>query len=230
MIYESVDEKTPFQQGDIFRNVPRVDFSVDALLILLRDSESGGSGYCEMTWEETLKDRDALETVVESSLQERRARAVVSVSTATAIVISQDCDAARSDELSMCEIVPFQTVYKDMGKEGGEKWIKKLTQLDSSQHYLKGFYLPADPGIGFTSRMAVDFQSVFQVPCGKVDTLKRLRVGRLEKRAALPHFREKLAHFFRRYAYDPWYCLSKDEFDQYNRSHDNTIPPFDWQK
>ena len=62
--------------------------------------------------------------------------------------------------------------------------------------------------------MAVDFRSVFSLDREDLTRFEAHRVGRLNP-VATEHFREKLAEFFRRYPYDPWYPLSREEFEIY---------------
>ncbi|HUY31167.1 MAG TPA: hypothetical protein VMV69_00195 [Pirellulales bacterium] len=227
MIYLTVDANAPFRQGDILRNVPRVDLSLDEMTVFIQDPETGRPEYYKLAWNAALGDENAFESIRIEETEERRMRAVLAVSPVIGIVISQDCDASRADDLSMCEVVPFSSVYKN-APEKRDKWVKTITQQDSS-HYVKGFYLPPDERIGFSERMAVDFQCAFQIPGTNMDALKMLRIGRLN-RVASEHFREKLAHFFRRYAYDPWYPLTKEEFQDYNKSQGGNVKPFSWQE
>ena len=58
--------------------------------------------------------------------------------------------------------------------------------------------------------------------------MRELRVGRL-KDMANEHFREKLASFFRRYAYNAWYPLTKEEFEAYEKENPGT-EPYNWQR
>lgn len=47
-------------------------------------------------------------------------------------------------------------------------------------------------------------------------------------RTAYEHYREKIAEYFRRYPYDEWYPLSKEEFKVYN-DEKGPVEPFPWQ-
>ena len=52
MIYESVDAATPIRQGDIFRNVPRVDISLNRMHVVAR--ENGNTQALELDWVDAL--------------------------------------------------------------------------------------------------------------------------------------------------------------------------------
>ena len=79
--------------------------------------------------------------------------------------------------------------------------------------------------------MGVDFESIFEV---KREMLKKyigkIRIGRLEDEVACPHFRERVAEFFRRYPYNEWYPLDKEEFLEYEKSQDEAIEKYEWQR
>jgi len=66
--------------------------------------------------------------------------------------------------------------------------------------------------------MAVDFLSTLRIPREDLENLRHLRRGRLNSTAD-EHFRERVAEFFRRYAYNEWYPFSKDEFEAYKQGH-----------
>ena len=91
MIYETVETTEPVQQGDIFRNIPRVDFSLSSLAIIDKDDEAKA-----MTW------RDALTANPDAPIS-----AVLAVKPVTAIVITQNCDAARGQTLSLCQVEDY---------------------------------------------------------------------------------------------------------------------------
>jgi len=81
---------------------------------------------------------------------------------------------------------------------------------------LKWFYLPEDKQIGFTRKMAVDFQVTFTILKADLEDLRFLRRGRLYPEAD-EHFRERLSEFFRRYPVDEWYPLNREEFGHYQK-------------
>jgi hypothetical protein len=107
------------------------------------------------------------------------------------------------------------------------RWSKELSKQDSEN--VRFFYCPPDRSMGFSERMAVDFRSILRLPGPQLDDLKAFRVGRLN-RVAYEHFREKMAQYFRRYPYDPWFPLNKEEFELYAKEYPaGSVKPFDWQ-
>ena len=60
------------------------------------------------------------------------------------------------------------------------------------------------------------------------DYINELRKGRLNE-IAYEHYRESVAQYFRRYPYDEWYPLNKEELTEYKREKED-IEPFDWQR
>jgi hypothetical protein len=80
--------------------------------------------------------------------------------------------------------------------------------------------------------MAADFRIVLRVPLRDLLEMRVQRVARLNE-VAVQHFREMFSQFFRRYAYNEWYPLSKEEFEEYTKDKgdfDEPILPYDWQK
>lgn len=72
--------------------------------------------------------------------------------------------------------------------------------------------------------------STIRVPREGLEKFKAYRSGRLNA-TAYEHFREKLSHFFHRYALNEWYILSKEEIAQHKRY--SALPPeqlYDYQK
>ncbi len=105
------------------------------------------------------------------------------------------------------------------------KLITKHSRLN-----LKWFYLPPEPKIGFNDKMAVDFQTVIPASRSYLEkNASTLRLGRLNEIAS-EHFREKIAEFYRRFAYDEWYSLDKKELAEYKKDKPEPIPPFPWQQ
>jgi hypothetical protein len=76
--------------------------------------------------------------------------------------------------------------------------------------------------------MGADFLTPIRVPRLTLERLLNFRKGRLNE-VAKQHFRERLAEFFRRYAYDEWYPLTRDELAEYRKSYPNA-EPFPWQQ
>ena len=92
MIYDDVDEKEEIRQGDIFRNLPRVDISLKEITVFAGSGDS--VSVEEMSWEDVLQRSDASERIkTEDGKEKLLIRAFLPVSPVDAIVITQDCDA-----------------------------------------------------------------------------------------------------------------------------------------
>lgn len=214
MIYEPVLLDMPIRQGDIFRSMPRLDFAPSQVAVVDADETSR-----QANWLDLLQESGAAPAVA----------ALVSVKPVNAVVITQDCDARRGEYLSLCQIDSF---IDTMG--GGncptvpKKWQSLIIKHSRAQ--LRWFYLPADPAMGFAERRAVDFRVVLRLPRIDLEEMKSLRVCRLNEIAS-EHFRESLAQFVRRYPYDEWYPLTKEEFLAYaEEKEDAFIRPFPYQQ
>ncbi len=152
---------------------------------------------------------------------------IVPVRPVAAIVVTQDCDAARSRDVTLCEIRGFRDVErKSRDTTSPKKWKNLLTQ--HSRINQKWFYLPPDDRVGFTEKMGVDFLVTLRVPRAELEQLRDMRKGRLNT-VADEHFRERIGEFFRRYPYDEWYPLDQDEMKAYLDEYPGT-KPFPWQE
>jgi hypothetical protein len=212
MIYEAVVPSEPIQQGDIFRDIPRVDFSLSSLAVLDKNYQPTAT-----TW------RDVLTSKPDAPIS-----AVLAVKPVTAIVITQNCDAARGQTLSLCQIDDYlEATGQSSPPKTPKAWQSLLLRM--SRQNSRYFYLPADSGFGLGDKSAVDFRVVLPVPRVDLESMRDLRINRLNQ-VAREHFREALSHFFRRYAYNEWYPLTRDEFAAYADQVGEQIPPFDWQK
>lgn len=213
MIYESVSTTDAIQQGDIFCNIPRVEFTLSSLPVI-----DDKDALKKTTWREVLL-----------SKRSEPVAAVLAVTPVTAIVITQNCDAVRGQGLSLCQVDNY---LKVTGKESAipkdaKKWQSLIVQ--TSQQNPRVFYLPEDTRFNLTEKSAVDFRVVLPVPRLDLENMRDHRVARLNP-IAREHFRESLSHFFRRYAFNPWYPLTPEEFKSYQAQVDEPIPPYDWQK
>ena len=210
MIYEFPATNAPIKQGDIFESVPRIDLNL-ADLSVVSDKETLAGDWLNVA--------SAVDPVT----------AIVAMRPVRAIVITQDCDTVRVDDIALCEIGSFGVIEPSAEKAKHPKGTMSLITKHSRLN-LKWFYLPPDPQIGFTGRMAVDLHSVLRVSRMYLEqNLPRLRRGKLNQ-IATEHFRERLAEYFRRYPYDEWYPLDKAEFEEYQHSKTETIEPFPWQQ
>lgn len=207
MIYEYPDQAAPLRQGDIFLGLPRIDLSLQEVLLAETDGERIAK------WEE-LAGRSLPVNII------------VPVRPVAAIVATQDCDTVHSRDITLCEIREFRDVERK-GKEttAPKSWKNIITQ--HARINQKWFYLPPDERVGFRVKMAVDFLVTLRVPRTDLESLRSLRKGRLNG-VADEHFRERIAEFFRRYPYDEWYPLNKEELDAYVAEYPDT-KPFPWQ-
>ncbi len=210
MIYEPVNDDEPLRQGDIFVGLPMLDLPADELSIIHDD------GRIESTpWEE-LRPAEG-------------DTALVAVRLTTAVVGSQDCDTARAPDITLYEARPFGEVE---GKIGGtpptsaKKWVSVI--VTHSRINQKWFYLPPDLDFGIEVRMGVDFNTAIRLPRLALEQLLSRRVGRLNH-VADEHFRERLAEYYRRYPYDEWYPLNREEFEAY-KGNAPDAEPFPWQR
>lgn len=214
MIYVFPDANKPIRQGDIFADVPRITLSLDELPIIL--DESGPA--MRASWETATKRDGSV-----------RLKAVLPITPVPAIVITQDCDALRAPEISLCEIKPFLEVEGlARNAKSPKSWQSILTK--QARVNLKWFYLPPDRRLRMEHRMAVDFRSTIRVPRVDLERWRHRRLGRLNA-LAYQHFRERLSQFFRRYAYNEWYPLDAGEMDEYQRDKagDPSIFRYPWQ-
>lgn len=212
------------EQGDIFLGLPF--FEMDSSEIY-RMKESSERVYKPIRT--NLEDIDFKE---ESEVTNMLINAKIRPS----IVITQNCDLDRADGyISYCAIRKYADFDKTQLKTplSGKQLNTIVRQSDEQRKY---FYLPQEDN-DFPDRMAVDFSLIGHI---KKDVAKRL----IEKRKfrlndlALEHFKVKLSFYFKKYAYNRWYVLDKDEFaEYYNHCSKSDSPeelsgisPFPWQK
>ncbi len=210
LIFDRTDVAAPIRQGDLFFGLPRVELSLDSMQVIGTDSQATSQSWKEL---------------IDAGVDE--VACVVGVKRVDAIVISQDCDNVRSRDITLCEIRPFadvEGIARDT--KASKSWVSVITQ--QARLNLKWFYLPPDADMGMTAKLAVDFQSTLRLPRVDLESLRSLRRGRLNG-VADEHFRERLSEFFRRYPYDEWYPLNKDELDAYRQKYPDT-QPFPWQQ
>jgi hypothetical protein len=185
MIYEIPDQSSPIRQGDIFIRIPIVELPTEELVIIGEDDNPQ-----TLDWEEFAS-------------ANQKVAAILAVRPTIGIVGTQECDALRAPDITLFEIRPFREVErKSKETTKPSKWVPIITQ--HARVNQKWFYLPADEKIGFSEKMGVDFLTPIRVPRAVLTSQINLRVGRLNE-VARQHFRERIAEFFRRYAYDEWY-------------------------
>lgn len=209
MIYAFPSQARPIRQGDIFANIPRASVSLGALATVTDENIQ------VLSWDAIAEERKSVE-------------AVLPVTSVFAIVATQNCDALSSPEITLCEIRQFPEVdgkAKDAKKP--KSWEKIITQ--QARINQKWFYLPPDPKIGFTEKMAVDFRCTIRVSRTELENFRNFRKGTLNA-LARQHFRERLGQFFRRYPYNEWYSLDSEELKAYEKNHKCKVSPkYTWQ-
>jgi len=208
MIYEFPDQTAPIRQGDIFIGLPRIDLSLEQVLLVDEEGERIAK------WEELAN-------------QSEPVNIIVPVRPVASIVATQDCDAHRSRDITLCEIRDFRDVEgKSRDTKAAKSWKNILTQ--HARINQKWFYLPPSDQLGFSDKMAVDFLVTLRVPRVDLENLRSLRRGRLNATAD-EHFRERIGEFFRRYPYDEWYALDEQEMAEYTKEYPDA-EPFHWQR
>lgn len=208
MIYNYPSEKEPIRQGDIFINLPRIDISLKEIVMVSDDGER-------------------LANWADLASSDQPVDIIVPVRPVAAIVATQDCDALRSRDITLCEIRKFRDVEgKTRDTTSAKSWKNILTQ--HARINQKWFYLPPDEKLGFLEKMGVDFLVTLRIAREDLESLRSLRRGRLNDTAD-EHFRERIGEFFRRYPYDEWYALDDEEFKEYKKEYDD-VEPFPWQK
>lgn len=171
MIYESVNVEDPITQGDIFRNIPRVDFSLESMAVAEGDEEDLELHHT--TW------RDALEGAAPT----KPISVLLPIKPVTAIVITQNCDAARGEYLCLCEISEYLSATgQETAPRNPDKWQSFILRASRTNH--RFFYLPEDPQRGFAARSAVDFRVILRMPRVDLERLKDHRWRNASSRGA----------------------------------------------
>lgn len=208
MIYEIPPPDSPIRQGDIFVGLPRIDLSLREVLLVDQEGER------VVRWEDLATQSEPLNIIVP-------------VRPVAAIVATQDCDAYRSRDITLCEIREFRDVEgKSQETKSAKSWKNILTQ--HARINQKWFYLPPNEELGFSDKMAVDFLVTLRVPRADLEDLRSLRRARLNA-IADEHFRERIGEFFRRYPYDEWYALNEQEMAEYSKEYPDA-QRFSWQQ
>jgi len=196
MIYDTVARDAPLRQGDILRGIPRIDIDLESLDARPPDGADG-----TYSWRDLRDIGDGVDV------------ALFAVPV-WAIVGSQDCDCQRGSFITLFEIGSLDDVAKGFlnlreAKDKNKSFVKTYKrEMMASQ---KWFYLPPDPEFGLKERMAVDFTQPIRLFRKDVLLLRDYRAGRLNAEAD-EHFRERLAHYYQRYPFNPAYPLSHQEF------------------
>jgi len=208
LIYDFPDKTEPIRQGDIFLNIPRFDLDLEKMPIYW-----GEDRIEEVPWEEI-------------SRNGKPVLAIIAAKPVTAIVISQDCDCVRAPDINLCEIREFRDIERKSKQTTSiKKWINIITQ--QARLNQKWFYLCPNEKLEFKEKMGVDFMVTIRVQRMNLEKLRKFRKGCLNDVAG-EHFRERISEFYRRYPYDEWYPLNKEEMVEYLKSHPDA-KPLPWQ-
>lgn len=220
-MYSFPADTDPIRQGDIFRWLPKLDLLVGEKNLPIL-SETAGEGLREIDW---------LSVAQSSSTINSNINASVYAKSVTGIVINQDCDSIRNEQILFCEILPLKELFKDYKEDtpNDKKFIDWMSSYNKKNQ--KWFYLAENDRIGFVRKMSVNFESAFVVPREFINTYKdRLRIGHLDDEVAKPHFRERVSEYFRRYPYNEWYPLNQAELAVYESGKGLVDPKYPWQK
>ena len=212
MIYEEVPEQNAIRQGDIFVGIPKINISFAKGLDVVTDQAKSQ----HRPWEEIINRNEDITVTLGITL-------------VSAIVISQDCDATRARDITFCEIKNLSEIFAPVEKKSFANQINDVI-IEESHKSPKWFYLPPHSKTSIDGKMAVDFFSTIRVPRLDLEQFKSQRIARL-KEVAYEHFRERLSHFYHRYAWNEWYPLDKEEIKSYK--HFAKLKPedfYDWQK
>lgn len=208
MCYDPLDDRQPIRQGDIFFPLPRPKLSLDEMEAISEDAGSKATNWID------IKDRDKIIVTLE-------------LEKSWGIVATQDCDATRSPLISLFQIEPFQHINKTPPTTP-KKWVDMLTERACKN--ASWFYLPKDERFGINERMAVNFHKTFQIQRLDLENNIKLRKGRLVT-VAYEHYRESIAQYYRRYPYNEWYSMNKEEANVYvSLSKCDVDDLYSWQK
>ena len=189
MIYEAVSLSDDLRQGDIFWRLPFSYFNLDVLFVYTDDSTSE-----EISWQ---------------NLNKENIQVLASIEKVYAIVLSQDCDCLREEYISLIVVSEWLKEYTK-----SKKWMEEIIKLNRVSP--SKMYLPPDNNFNINKRMHIDFSQIFNLKRENLNGIKSLRLCRLNEEA-MDHFREKLAFYFHRYAFDEFYPLNKDEMSSYEK-------------
>lgn len=215
MCYDLLESKCPIRQGDIFYPLPYIEeISLKGMQNLRRVDQTTMKSNA-LDWD-NLQGED---TVV----------VAVPLGKTWGIVASQNCDASRIPYISLFRIEPFTNIDPKAADDSNIKWWVKLI-TKTSRLNASWFYLPKDERLGISNRMAINFHSVFQIPRLDLEANIKLRKGRLGK-DAYEHYREAIAQYFRRYPYNDWYPMNKEEASHcVNERRCSNTELYPWQK
>jgi hypothetical protein len=209
MVYETTSPGDGLRQGDIFFPLPK--FSAE-LTSVLRVRDDGRAE--ETRWSEISEDEENV--------------LAIPVEPTIGIVATQDCDASRAASIAFFCVDNFSNVTKQKLGDKPKRQVENL--IKHSRANQKWFYLPPGKQFGLSdARMAIDFGEVISIArCDIEENLAELRKCRLNT-VAYEHYRESIAQYYRRYPYDEWYPLNKEEFEAYRETKED-VTPFPYQE
>lgn len=197
MIYDFPATSEQIRQGDIFVDVPRVEFDLSGDLSVLEENMAISS----VSWEELVREK-------------KDVAAVLGITLVPAVVATQSCDTQRSEYITLCEIIELTDLgpFKQYSEMRTKSRVSALVKNERKMHNY--FYLPPDNIIGFEVPKAILFPHTMRLARNVLEAIKENRKGRLNE-TAFEHFREKFSNYYRRYAFNEWYMLNKDELKEY---------------
>jgi len=216
-MYSFPSADAPIRQGDIFRYLPKIELVLgEENLPLVTDVEENGIRLKD--WFQIAKGENESST------------AYVLVKSVLGIVITQDCDASRCVDITFAEVKPFCEVYTNYKENSKPKAINSIITRHCRVNQ-KWYFLSENTTMGFDRKMGVDFQLIFEVKRDMLEQYKEtIRLGRLDDEVAWPHFRERVAEYFRRYPYNEWYPMNSDELEEYEKALNIKVNPhYPWQ-
>lgn len=220
--YWQKDLSNKIEQADIFLDLPFLD--IISVKVQAIEAKDGEFKYKEI-------DLDDYSPPDDGSILNN---VIANLELKPGIVISQNCDNLRRDHISFCEIKNLSKIENNFVQMQPGKRIKYLTK--EYKHKETYFYLPEEDGI-FEDKMAVDFSRIYQIQRVVLEKILKKRIASLSE-IPLEHFRIKIANYFKRYAYDSWYVLRKEEYISYYEKHKGDLPdcelklikPYPWQE
>jgi hypothetical protein len=192
VVYDLLETDCPIRQGDIFYPLPYTEVSLNNIQSLQKNDRAE-MAVAVSNWDGLLERE---EIVIITALRKT-----------WGIIASQNCDASRIPNISLFQIEQYHTV-NPTPPTNPKKWITTLTERACKN--ASWFYLPIDERLGIHDRMIVNFHKVFQIPRADLERNIKLRKGRLVD-VAYEHYRESIAQYYRRYPYNEWYPMNREE-------------------
>lgn len=202
MIYEPVVSTDPICQGDIFYDLPFVRFNLEKLKII--------------------SDNDIVQETSWNEITENNITMLANLEKTYAIILSQDCDCLRNPYLSLLVINPWNKSYTS-----DKKWMEEIIKINNSSP--SKMYLPPDEEFNIHVRMLIDISRIFAIRRVDLEQMKNLRICKLNTEA-MEHFREKVAYYFHRYAYDEHYPFNTQEMNKYEEKREETFSRREYQR